>query len=192
MDKEDIHSLRLMAEIERDSFASQREISHRLGISLGLVNTFLKRFVNSGYLVVKVMPRKRMKYLLTPEGSARKKSLIVDYLRYSTGFYKEIKDLLLNKFREMEGMEKNSILFLGTGEVAELAYLYLQLTDIRLVGVIDDGQNGKDFFGHKVDDYDRLKKSDWDLILLTCLDTMEQDTQLLIERGFSPDRIVTL
>ena len=86
MDKEDFHILRLMGEIGRDGSPTQRELSRRLNISLGLVNTFLKRLVNKGYFKVKTMPRNRVKYFLTPEGLARKSRLTVEYLRYSVSF----------------------------------------------------------------------------------------------------------
>jgi DNA-binding MarR family transcriptional regulator len=192
MEKEDIHILRLMGEIERDGSPSQRELSRRLNISLGLVNTFIKRLVNKGYFKVKTMPRKRVKYLLTPEGLARKSKLTVDYLRYSVNFYKEIKKLILAKYGVMEKNRVKSILFFGAGEVADLAYLYLQLTGIRLAGIIDDKQDGNDFFELRVDDLQRLDKPDWDVILLTRLTDTEVDIKRLMEKGVSPDRIVTL
>ena len=192
MDKEDIHILRLMGEIERNGSHSQRELSSRLNLSLGLVNAFLKRLVNKGYFKVKTMPRNRVKYFLTPKGLTRKSKLTVDYLRYSVNFYQEIKELLLNKFKEMERNQISSVLFVGAGEVAELAYLYFQLTDIQLVGIIDDRQNGNDFFEFKVNDFDRLKQKDWDAVLLTRLDETERDIKCLIEKGVSPDKIATL
>ena len=102
MDKQDIHILRLMGEIEHDGSYSQRELSRRLNLSLGLVNTFLKRLVNKGYFKVKTMPKNRVKYFLTPEGIARKSRLTVEYLQYSTRFYRDIKKLLVGKFQEME------------------------------------------------------------------------------------------
>jgi len=124
MDKEDLNILRLMGEIDRNGNYTQRELSHRLNLSLGLVNTFLKRLVNKGYFKVKTMPRNRVKYFLTPEGLARKSKLTVEYLRYSVNFYRDIKKLLLNKYRELEENNVNSVLFYGAGEVAELAYLW--------------------------------------------------------------------
>ena len=124
MDKEDIHILRLMGEIERDDSPSQRELSRRLDLSLGLVNTFLKRLVTKGYFKVKTLPRNRIKYFLTPTGLARKSRLTVKYLQYSVNFYKEIKTFLLNKYKEMESNGLDSILFFGAGEVAELAQQY--------------------------------------------------------------------
>ena len=94
MDKEDLHILRLMGEIDRNGDHSQRELSRRLNISVGLVNTFLKRLVAKGYFKVTTMPRNRLKYFLTPEGLARKSKLTAEYLRYSVNFYKDIKNLL--------------------------------------------------------------------------------------------------
>jgi DNA-binding MarR family transcriptional regulator len=192
MDKEDIHILRLMGEIEQEGSPSQRELSRRLGLSLGLVNAFLKRLASRGYFKVKTMPRNRVKYFLTPKGLARKSNLTVKYLRYSVNFYKEIKKLLLNKYKEMGENKLNSIIFFGAGEVAELAYLYLQLTNIRLVGIVDDMQNGNDFFEYKVEGLDRLDREDWDTVLLTRLEDTDQDIQALLNRGVSPERIATL
>lgn len=192
MDKKDFNTFRLMEEVARDGSPSQRELSRRLNLSLGLVNTFIKRLVSKGYLKIKNLPRNRVKYLLTPKGVARKSKLTVDYLRSSVNFYRVVKKLLLSKFKEMEGNQINSILFFGSGEVADLAYLYLQLTDIQLAGIVDDRQNKDDFFEFKVEDFDRLNQKDWDAILLTRLDDKDRDMKCLIEKGVNPDRIATL
>jgi DNA-binding MarR family transcriptional regulator len=192
MDKENIHILRLMGEIERDASPSQRELSSRLNLSLGLVNTFIKRLVNKGYFKVKNMPRNRVKYFLTPKGLARKSKLTVEYLQYSVNFYKDIKNLLVNKFKEMEHARMKSVMFFGAGEVAELAYLYLQLTDLYLVGIVDDGQDGGDFFEFGVDGLGLLDQKDWDVILLTRLDNTDQDIKTLVGKGVNPDKIAIL
>jgi DNA-binding MarR family transcriptional regulator len=192
MDKEDLHILRLMGEIDRDGNHSQRELSRRLNISLGLVNTFLKRLVNKGYFKVKTMPKNRVKYFLTPEGLARKSKLTAEYLRYSVNFYRDIKNLLLNKYKEMENDNVKSILFFGAGEVAELAYLYLQLTSIRLVGIIDEAKQGKPFFGHEIAGMDRLQQPDWDRILLTRPEGADQDIKELMGHWVNRDRIAAI
>ena len=192
MNKEDIHILRLMGEINRDGNPTQRELSRRLNLSLGLINTFIKRLVKKGYFKVRTMPKNRVKYFLTAKGLAKKSRLTVEYLRYSVNFYKEIKGLLLNKFKEIESNNLNTILFFGAGEIAELAYLYLQLTGIQLAGVVDERQNGDIFFEHRVDGIDRLCQHNWDIILLTRLETIDEDIRFLIENGVNPDRIATL
>ncbi|MBU1902413.1 MAG: winged helix-turn-helix transcriptional regulator [Proteobacteria bacterium] len=192
MDKQDIHILRLMGEIEHEGGSSQRELSRRLNLSLGLVNNFLKRLVNKGYFKVKTMPKNRVKYFLTPEGLARKSRLTVEYLQYSTRFYRDIKKLLGDKFKEMEENRITSVLFFGAGEVAELAYLYLQLTSIHLVGIVDDRENGNDFFDFETEGPDRLIREDWDAILVTRLDDTERDLKYLIEKGVDSAKIQSL
>ena len=192
MEKEDLHILRLMGEIDRNGDHSQRELSRRLNISLGLVNTFLKRLVKKGYFKVMTMPKNRVRYFLTPAGLARKSKLTVEYLRYSVNFYKDIKDLLLNKYMELKKDNVRSVLFYGAGEVAELAFLYLQLTDIQLVGIIDDKQDGKFFFGFQIAGLNCIQQMDWDVILLTRLEDTDQAIKSLLERGIDPERIVTI
>ena len=192
MEKEDLHILRLMGEIDRNGDYSQRELSQRLNISVGLVNTFLRRLVNKGYFKVTTMPRKRLKYFLTPEGLARKSRLTAEYLRYSVNFYKDIKTLLLKKYGALEENGVKSILFYGAGEVAELAYLYLQLYNIRLVGIIDEKEEGGRFFDLKVSGLDRLRQTDWDKILLTRLDDTETITKNLLKQWVNRDRIAAI
>ncbi|MFP3912192.1 MAG: winged helix-turn-helix transcriptional regulator [Desulfobacteraceae bacterium] len=192
MDRQDIHILRLMGEIDREGSPSQRELARRLNLSLGLINTFCRRLVNKGYFKVKTMPKNRVKYFLTPEGLARKSRLTVEYLRYSGKFYREVKGLLMNKFARMEMNRVASVLFFGAGEVAELAYLYLQLTPIRLVGVVDETCTGDDFFHFRIDGFDRLHQDDWDAVLLTRLEDTHRDRDFLMQNGVAPDRIEAL
>ena len=192
MEKEDIHVLRLMGEIEKDGSHSQRELSRRLNLSLGLVNTFLKRLVNKGYFKVKTMPRNRVKYFLTPKGLTRKSRLTVEYLRYSVDFYKEVKNLLLSRYREMEEKNLKKIIFFGASEVAELAYLYLQPTRLTLKGIMDDQKAGDEFFSFTIGEVGMLKKEDWNVILVTRLDDIERDVKYLLDNGVQSERIATL
>ena len=76
--------------------------------------------------------------------------------------------------------------------MAELAYLYLQLTDIELVGIVDDRKTGSPFFEYLVEDLNRLDQEDWDAILLTRLDDVEVDMETLVNKGVNPDRITAL
>jgi len=192
MDKEDLHILRLMGEIDRDGDHSQRELSRRLNLSLGLVNTFLKRLVNKGYFKVTTLPKNRLKYFLTPEGLARKSKLTVEYLRYSMNFYRDIKHLLLKKYQEMEANEVQYILFWGAGEVAELAYLYLQQSNIRLAGIIDDQKQGRKFFDFIIEQSHRIHQMEWDMVFVTRLEQSEEEIRRLLQEGIPQERIATL
>ena len=92
----------------------------------------------------------------------------------------------------MEDNHIKSLLFYGAGEVAELAYLYLQLTKIRLAGIVDEQKNGKNFFGFKISGPDAVHRIDWDLILLTRLEHTDKDIETLIQNGIPIERIAAL
>ena len=49
METQDLRTLKILEEIDNDHTPSQRELAQKLDISLGLVNSFIKRLVNKGY-----------------------------------------------------------------------------------------------------------------------------------------------
>ncbi|HEY6874619.1 MAG TPA: winged helix-turn-helix transcriptional regulator, partial [Geobacteraceae bacterium] len=61
-------SFLLISEIAKEESLSQRELAQRLGIALGLVNSYLKNLVAKGFVRVRNFPPNRYAYLLTPQG----------------------------------------------------------------------------------------------------------------------------
>ena len=53
----------------------------------------------------------------------------------------------LDLFRRLEDAGVREVVFCGVDEVAEVAYLSLQETGVKLVAVMDDGRQGELFFG---------------------------------------------
>ena len=86
MNKIDIRTLKILEEIENDHTPSQRDLSKKLNISLGLVNSFVKRLVQKGYLKITTIPKNRVKYILTPKGAAEKTRLTYQYIQHSLAF----------------------------------------------------------------------------------------------------------
>ena len=79
------HSLNLLSEIEREGKQSQRDLSNRIGLSLGKTNFLLKSLVEVGWVKVKNFRRSDNKlgyaYMLTPHGVAEKVRITRRYLR---------------------------------------------------------------------------------------------------------------
>jgi DNA-binding MarR family transcriptional regulator len=143
-------SFQLLSEITGDEPLSQRELSRRLGIAVGLVNSYLKNLVAKGYVRVKAFPKNRYAYLLTPTGITEKSRLACRHLSYFTGLYTVVRQDYLNLFRTLEARGVRQVLFCGVDEVAEIAYLSLRETGIELAGVVDDVPASDEFFGVKV------------------------------------------
>jgi DNA-binding MarR family transcriptional regulator len=140
-------SLQLLSEISGDEPLSQRELSRRLGIAVGLVNSYLKNLVSKGYVRVKNFPSNRYAYLLTPQGLEEKSRLAYQHLSYFTSLYTVARQDYLDLFRRLEAAGVREVVFCGVDEVAEVAYLSLRETGLELVAVMDDGRQGDLFFG---------------------------------------------
>lgn len=140
-------SLQLLSEISGEEPLSQRELSRRLGIAVGLVNSYLKNLVSKGFVRVKDFPSNRYAYLLTPQGFAEKSRLAYQHLSYFTSLYTVARQDYLDLFRRMEESGVSEVAFCGVDEVAEVAYLSLKETGLELVAVMDDERHGEIFFG---------------------------------------------
>jgi DNA-binding MarR family transcriptional regulator len=140
-------SLQLLSEISGEEPLSQRELSRRLGIAVGLVNSYLKNLVSKGFVRVKNFPSNRYAYLLTPQGIAEKSRLAYEHLSYFTSLYTVARQDYLELFRRLEDAGVREVAFCGVDEVAEVAYLSLRETGLELVAVMDDARHGSVFFG---------------------------------------------
>ena len=145
--QDDIKAFQLLSEVADEQPVSQRELAKRLGIALGLVNSYIKNFVAKGYIRIKNYPHNRYAYLLTPRGMAEKGRLAYQHVNYFTSLYTVTRQDYLDLFRRMEQAGVKEVLFCGVDEVTEIAWLSLQETGLKLRGVMDDGLPGRDFFG---------------------------------------------
>lgn len=49
---------------------TQRELAHKTGYSIGLINTIIKKLSKTGYIKITNVNKQRLQYLLTPQGFA--------------------------------------------------------------------------------------------------------------------------
>ena len=81
-------ALELLEHIESNPDISQAALANELGVAVGTINWHIKRLVSKGYIKVKRAQRKKLRYILTPEGIALRASLTVDYIRTSFDLYR--------------------------------------------------------------------------------------------------------
>ncbi len=139
-------SFLLLSEIDREETISQRELAGRLGIALGLVNSYLKNLVAKGYIRIRSFPRNRYGYLLTPKGMAEKSRLAYQHLSYFTNLYQVARQDYLSLFHVLRTSGITCVSFCGVDETAEIAYLSLREAGMELVDVMDNEHVGKYFF----------------------------------------------
>ena len=192
MDNKDIRTLKILEKFDNDVVPSQRDLARDLNISLGLVNSFIKRLVKKGYFKARHVPKNRMRYFLTPKGASEKTRLTYEYIQHSYNFYKEARQKLRDLYTELESQNVSSIVFYGAGDLAEIAYLSLQETNIKLVAVVDDEKKGKRFTRYIVEHPDRLAALTFDRILITSLNFKESIYQRVAGLGLPAESVIQI
>ena len=182
-------SLQLLSEISGDEPLSQRELSRRLGIAVGLVNSYLKNLVSKGFVRVKDFPSNRYAYLLTPQGIAEKSRLAYQHLSYFTSLYTVARQDYLELFRRLEASGVREVAFCGVDEVAEVAYLSLRETGLELVTVMDDTRSGDVFFGVPVVSIVEGGRVMCAPVVISSLKRRDELTQVLQDMGVAGSRI---
>ena len=192
MDPKDIRTLKILEKVDNEIVPSQRDLARELNISLGLVNSFLKRLVKKGYFKARHIPKNRMRYYLTPKGGSEKTRLTYEYIQYSYNFYKDARQKLRNLYTELESQDVARIVFYGASDLAEIAYLSLQETNIKLVAVVDDEKKGRRFMRLMIEHPDRLAWLSFDRILITSLNSAELILQRVSALGIPKGSVVQI
>ncbi len=192
MDLKDIRILKILEKAEDDRLPSQRDLARELNISLGLVNSFIKRLVKKGYFKITHIPKNRIRYILTPQGAAEKTRLTYLYVQHSYQFYKSARQKLRNLFDELASDGQKRIAFYGAGDFAEIAYISLRETSIELAAIVDDQKVGNKFIGHIIENPGELENKAFDKILITAVSSRELLIEKLIDFGIPLDKITVI
>ena len=89
------HHLKLLKELSIDNKLSQRELSRKLGLSLGSVNYVLSNLIDAGLIKAKRFKNSKNKiaymYILTPTGIKSRIQLRRDFLKRKLDEYEMLK-----------------------------------------------------------------------------------------------------
>jgi DNA-binding MarR family transcriptional regulator len=189
-----MRDLRLLEEIEQNPKVSQRELSHKYGIALGVTNACIKRMARRGLIKLKGIPPRRIAYYLTPKGFAEKTKLTLSFFSYNIHHYAEIKKQISKKFLEMQASGVKRVAFYGVSDEMEVAYITLQGSDMKLVGILDDEKNwGKRVFGYKVISPKEVRNINPDAIMITSMkDQPSYIKNLIKQREWDSNQIFTI
>jgi len=192
MDKKEIRTLKILEEIENEHTPSQRDLSRKLNISLGLVNSFIRRLANKGYFKITTIPKNKAKYILTPKGVTEKTRLTYKYFQYSFEFYRSAREKLQKLFKDFMAQGIRRVVFYGVSDFAEIAYISLQETSIKMVAMVDEKKIGKVFLGSVVTNPDAIDSLSFDKILITSMSKEDVALEKLLKKGIDRGKIVML
>ena len=168
-----LRSLQLLEEISKDSTVSQRKLSQRLGVALGVTNACLKKMINKGFVKVQGVNHKRIAYYLTPQGFSEKAKLTYHFLEYTIRYYSDLKKNINARLTLLSQAGHRKIICYGAGEVSEVAFIILHETDLGLLvlGIVDDDtdKHGKKLCGFMVQSPEVIPQLKPDAVLITSI-----------------------
>lgn len=129
--------LGLLESVEQDGATSQRRLAADLGIAVGLVNAYLNRCIEKGFVRVMQAPGRRYGYYLTRQSFVERSRLSLQYLTYSFKFFRQAKLDCLNAFAVARARGITRVALDGISDVAEIATICARETAIEIVAIVD-------------------------------------------------------
>ncbi len=166
---EEMRDLRLLEELEKNPITSQRELSHKFGIALGVTNACLRRMARKGLIRIRDLNHRRIGYYLTPKGFAEKAKLTLHLVSCTIRHYSELKKIISQRLLEMQRDGIQRIVFYGVSDEMEVAYITLQGVNLKLVGIVEDDEKFQPqfFLGYELEPVSQIKELKPHAILIT-------------------------
>ncbi|MDP2995056.1 MAG: winged helix-turn-helix transcriptional regulator [Anaerolineales bacterium] len=120
---ESIRELALLETIERDPDVTQASIATQLDVAVGTVNWHLKRLIEKGYVKIKRANRKKLRYIITPEGIALRARLTVDYIEQQFLLYRNTRQHVKEHLERVRQAGFDRLSVRGDGDVADVCRL---------------------------------------------------------------------
>jgi len=115
--------LSLLEQVELDPDVNQSALAVQLGVAVGTINWHLKRLVAKGYVKVQRAERKKLRYIITPEGIALRARLTMDYIERSLDIYRKTRARVKKHLHAVRAEGFKRVRIVGEGDIADICRL---------------------------------------------------------------------
>ncbi len=123
LSNESTRDLVILEKIEQDPDATQASLAAQLGVAVGTINWHLKRLVAKGYVKVRRVERRKLRYIITPEGLALRARLTLDYIQNSFHLYRLVRSRMIQTLADVRKKGYSAVRLTGDGDVADVCRL---------------------------------------------------------------------
>jgi DNA-binding MarR family transcriptional regulator len=120
---ESARELALLEHIESNPDVTQASLATQLGVAVGTVNWHIKRLIEKGYIKIKRAERKKLRYIITPEGIALRTLLTVDYVEQQFLLYRNTRQRVREQLDQIKSAGYQKVAIRGEGDVADICRL---------------------------------------------------------------------
>ena len=191
-DSNSYRELRLLQELEEAPEISQRDLSQKLGVALGLTNAMIRNFTKRGYLRATQAGWRRWLYAITPEGFSHKLRLTVSYVRRVIDDYGNVREVLRQEMGHLALHQESRIAIYGTGAFAELVFLGLKDIGIEEIDIYSlDYLTSPKFLGIQVRNATSIQSGHYDKVVIATLNYSETAVKALKKQGLKSVEIMS-
>lgn len=119
----DARELHVLERIESDPDVNQATLAAQLGVAVGTANLLIKNLIDKGYVKAKRAQRKKLRYIITPQGIAHRAELTVKYIENSLQLYRRTRNRVKKLLVEIRALGYESVRIQGDGDIAEICRL---------------------------------------------------------------------
>jgi len=113
----------LLEHIAEDPDVNQATLAEKLDVAVGTVNWHIKRLVSKGYIKAKRAQRKKLRYIITPEGIALRAKLTVLYIENQMRLYRETRQGVKDLLEQIKEEGYSQVRITGDSEIADVCQL---------------------------------------------------------------------
>lgn len=120
---EEYRDLALLQEVEADPDISQALLAEKLDVAIGTVNWHLKRLIEKGFIKVKRARRRKLRYIITPEGISLRAKLTLAYIQQSFHLFRQVREQVIAHLTDLEDQGFSQVRLEGEGDIADVCRL---------------------------------------------------------------------
>jgi len=123
----------ILEQIEKDPDATQANLAAQMGVAVATINWHLKRLIAKGYVKARRVGRRKLRYIITPEGLALRAHLTFDYINTSFHLFRLIRQRMQDAIVQVRQAGYDRICLEGDGDIAEVCRLTCLENGIAIV-----------------------------------------------------------
>jgi len=123
----------LLEQIGIDPDVTQASMATQLGVAVGTVNWHIKRLIAKGYVKVKRAERRKLRYIITPEGIAFRARLTVNYIEQSMLLYRTTRQHVRRLLAEVKLAGYEAVGIEGDGDIADICRLTCMEQSVKVL-----------------------------------------------------------
>ena len=130
--------LDILDNIENNPNATQASMASQMNVAIGTVNWHLKRLIDKGFIKIQRSEKRKLKYIITPEGILLRAKLTKDYIQSSFELYRLVRRRMNTVLERCAENGYSAIYIEGSGDVEEICKLSCMEKGVKALENPDD------------------------------------------------------